>query len=93
MTDDLDEPIEHVITADTLAKRLGINRATIVRLEQRRILPVARRIAHPFAGRVYNDKEAAEVERLVRAYFARAKDVFGEATVVDSRNVHIVKDA
>lgn len=59
-----------VITLPQLAKRLGRHRTTILRLEQRNVLPKAAWAGPPIRGRVYTEADVKKVTELVNEYFA-----------------------
>lgn len=56
-----------VITLPVLAKELGIDRSTLVRLEQRGVISKAPFVGFPVQGRVYD----AALVRTVKAEFGR----------------------
>lgn len=68
MADPRTSDVSLVKTLPTLAKELGIDRSTMVRLEQRGIIDMAPVVGKPIQGRVYDKKLEATVKAQVRAY-------------------------
>lgn len=60
-----------VKTLPTLAKELGLDRSTMVRLEQRGVISKAPMVGAPVQGRVYDEKLEAKVRGEVERYLAR----------------------
>lgn len=87
-----DTAIETVITATVLAKRLGIHRATISRLEAKRVIPMARRVNRPFQGRIYNEQEAEAVTKALEKHYNVDRSRLGEAVVVtDVGSLNVIR--
>lgn len=80
---------EKVFTLAQLAKRTGLHRSTLVRMEQRLVIPKARWGGPPVNGRVYNEAEAKAVEKAIAEYFksradnAEGRELVAEVEVID----------
>ena len=72
-----------------LAEALGVDRSTLVRLEQRGVIPKAPKIKTPFQGRAYDEALEKAVIKAFQAY-TRAKTDESERPIVPS-NVVIVR--
>jgi len=70
-----------VITLPLLAKKLGVHRSTLKRMEDRGLIPKAKWIERPIKGRVYTEAEANEIERIVSAEMANRTTGRGELTI------------
>lgn len=63
------EPEVKGYTSFQLAKHIGINRSTLVRLEQRGVIPKPKRMAgHPVNGRFYDEGEKIAITNTVNHY-------------------------
>ena len=69
-----DKPYVRVKTLPQLAEELGINRSTMVRLEQRGIIPMAPKVRTPIQGRVYDEALEKEVIKAYHAYMQGNRD-------------------
>ena len=63
--------ISLVKTLPTIAKELGMNRSTLVRLEQRGVIDMAPVVGKPIQGRVYDKKLEAKVKAQIAAYLTK----------------------
>lgn len=71
MADPRTSDISLVKTLPTLAKELGIDRSTMVRLEQRGIIDKAPIVGKPIQGRVYDKALEAKVKKQFEDYMTR----------------------
>jgi hypothetical protein len=69
----IEEPLS-VITLSMLAKKTGLHRTTLIRMEQRNVIPRAKWAGPPVNGRVYDAKDVKKVEALLKDYFAGKTD-------------------
>lgn len=65
--------IEKIYSMPQLAKRMGLHRTTLKRLEDRGVIPQGRLVDFPFKGRAYTEAEAVKIEAKVREYLAERK--------------------
>jgi predicted DNA-binding transcriptional regulator AlpA len=65
---------EKVLTLAQLAQHTGLHRSTLVRMEQRLVIPKARWAGPPVNGRVYNDAEVKAVDKAIAEYLRGKAD-------------------
>lgn len=70
-TGDVEIKTPVVYTLPQLAKKLGIHRVTLMRMEQRGVLEQAKWAGPPVNGRVYTEEDAREVEKRYLAYWEK----------------------
>jgi hypothetical protein len=59
-----------VWTLQQVAAEMGLHRSTIVRMEQRNLLPKAKWAGPPVNGRVYDAKDKKAMKAILDAHFA-----------------------
>lgn len=77
---------ERYYTLPQVAKRLQLHRTTLLRMEQRGVIPKAKWVSHPIKGRVYNEAEIAVIETKLAAYFASGRPN-DEGMVIDPSQI------
>lgn len=58
-------------TLPVVAKRLGLHRTTLLRLEQRGVVPKAKWATRPFNGRIYTEEDIKATEKALDEYMKR----------------------
>jgi hypothetical protein len=64
---------ERYFTLTQVAKRLDLHRTTVLRMEQRGLIPKAKWIQKPIRGRIYTEADIKVIEAKVEEYFATGK--------------------
>lgn len=70
MAENIIEEEISVVTLAMLAKKLGLHRSTLVRMEARNLIPKAKWAGPPVNGRVYDAADVKRVKAILDAYFA-----------------------
>jgi hypothetical protein len=63
------KPAERYFTLPQVAKRLELHRTTLLRMEQRGVIPKAKWTVRPFKGRVYTEADIKAIEKALEEYF------------------------